>query len=59
MTEPGEEQLYVLALVAGIGIAPEYRQGVLRNLDVLMAQARLLFDPPLAPEAEPAPVFNP
>lgn len=54
-----EEQLRALEVVAGIEIAPEHRPGVTRNLDVLMAQAALLFDPPLDPVVEPAPVFNP
>jgi hypothetical protein len=54
-----EEQLQALEAVAGIEIAPEYRSGVIRNLEVLMAQASLLFDQPLEAEVEPATVFNP
>jgi hypothetical protein len=54
-----EEQLQALEAVAGLTIAPEFRPGVIRNLETLTAQAGLLFDPPLDPHVEPAPVYNP
>lgn len=54
-----EEQLLVLAKVAGIDIAPPYRLGVMRNFGTLMEQAALLFEHPVDPWVEPAPVFRP
>lgn len=53
-----EEQLHVLSKAAGIEIEPDHAPGVIRNLETLMAQAALLFDPPVDVLLEPAPVFR-
>lgn len=54
-----EEQLRVLSELAGIEISPAHIPGVLANLETLIAQAALLFEPPVDSYVEPAPVFNP
>lgn len=54
----GEEMLLRLAEFAGIEIAPEYRAGVIRNLQILAAQAALLAEAPVDQRIEPAPVFR-
>ena len=54
-----EEALTLLATLSGLEIAPDHVPGVIRNLHILLDQARLLFDPPLPAEAEPAPVLRP
>jgi len=54
-----EEKLRHLAEIAGIEIAPGHVPGVIRNLEVLLAQAELLFEEPLDPLVEPAPVLRP
>ena len=59
ITTISEIELQVLVKLAGISIAPEYVEGVKQNLEALMTQAALLFDPPVDPLVEPAPVFNP
>lgn len=46
------------ARMAGLEIDPAFLPGVVRNLDILLAQAALLMSPPLEPEVEPAPVFR-
>lgn len=54
-----EEKLHHLAEIAGIKIAPGHVPGVIRNLEVLLEQAELLFEEPLDAPIEPAPVFRP
>ena len=54
-----EQQVGLLAALAGIEIAPEHLPGVIRNLGALQAQAALLLDRLLDPSVEPAPVFRP
>ncbi|MBV1688486.1 DUF4089 domain-containing protein [Novosphingobium sp. G106] len=53
-----EDTLIGLAGFAGIEIAPEYRAGVIRNLEILAAQAALLAAAPVDQRVEPAPVFR-
>ncbi len=53
-----EDQVQVLASMAGLKIDPAYIPGVLRNLDVLLAQAAVLGEAPLDPLVEPAPVYR-
>jgi hypothetical protein len=57
---PSEVARYVddVAPLLGLPIPPECREGVARNLAVLLAAGALLGDFPLG-EAETAPVFNP
>lgn len=53
------EQFTLLAGMAGLEIDPAYQSGVSRNLEILLEQAALLFDPPINPLVEPAPVYRP
>jgi Asp-tRNA(Asn)/Glu-tRNA(Gln) amidotransferase C subunit len=54
-----EDQVLVLAALAEIEITPGQMPGVIQNLETVLAQAALLFDPPIDPLLEPAPVFVP
>ena len=45
--------------MAGLTIDPAYLPTVTRNLEILMDQAALLFDPAIDPLVEPAPVYRP
>lgn len=54
-----ENDVQILAHMAGLKIDPAYIPGVLRNLDVLREQAKLLGDAPVEALVEPAPVFRP
>jgi hypothetical protein len=54
-----EEQIAVLAHMAGLKIDPAYIPGVLRNLEIVLAQGKVLAQAPLGPLVEPAPVFHP
>ncbi len=54
-----EDQVLLLAALAGIAITPGQMPGVIQNLETVLAQAALLFDPPIDPLLEPAPVFVP
>jgi hypothetical protein len=54
-----EDHVRALACVARIEIAPGHMPGVIRNLEALLAQAALLFDPPVGALVEPAPVYHP
>lgn len=49
----------VLAQVAGLMIHSDHLPGVTRNLEILFGQAALLFEAPLDPLVEPAPVYRP
>lgn len=63
MTDPslavGEERVQALAFLAGLRIAPSHLPGVVRNLAILMDQARILGEVAVAAEVEPAAVFHP
>lgn len=48
-----------LAGMAGLEIDPAHMPGVANNLEIVLAQAALLFDPPIDPLVEPAPVYRP
>lgn len=54
-----EQQVEMLAQVAGLTIDPAHLPGVVRNLSILMEQAALFLDPPIDPLVEPAPVYVP
>ena len=54
-----DDDVMRLARMAGLTIDPAHLPGVVRNLDILMAQAGLLMSPPIDPLVEPAPVFRP
>ncbi|MDB5687484.1 MAG: hypothetical protein JWR77_2073 [Rhizorhabdus sp.] len=54
-----EDDVIGLARMAGLAIDPAYLAGVTGNLRNLLDQAALLFDPPIDPLVEPAPVFHP
>ncbi|HEX7823148.1 MAG TPA: DUF4089 domain-containing protein [Sphingobium sp.] len=54
-----EQDIGLLARMAGLVIDPAHLPGVARNLDMLLEQAALLFDPPIDPLVEPAPVYRP
>lgn len=54
-----DDDVMRLARMAGLTIDPAHLPGVVRNLDILMAQAGLLMSPPIEPLVEPAPVFRP
>jgi len=53
------EDIDRLAALAGIRIDPAFVAGVAQAMETLLAQGRLLTDPPLAAEIEPAAVFRP
>lgn len=53
------EEVDLLARMAGLSIDPAFLPGVARNLDILLDQAALLFDPAVDPLVEPAPVYRP
>lgn len=59
MIPPTEEQVRILSDLAGIKIAPEHLPGVTRNLEIVLAQAALLFEPPIDLLVEPATTFSP
>jgi len=52
-----EEEVEVLARLAGLSIDPAHLPGVVMNLGVLKGQAALLFDQPISALIEPAPVY--
>jgi hypothetical protein len=54
-----EDQVRALARLQKIEIAPGHMPGVIRNLEALLGQAALLYDPPLQATVEPAPVYHP
>jgi hypothetical protein len=54
----GEEDVLMLAKMAGLEIDPAYLPGVTANLRTLLDQTALLVTPPLAPEIEPAAVYR-
>jgi hypothetical protein len=49
-----ENEVELLAKMAGLKIDPAYLQGVTDNLRTLLGQGALLMSPPIAPEVEPA-----
>jgi hypothetical protein len=53
------EDVALLARMAGSHIDPAFLAGVARNLGILFEQAALLYDPPIDPLVEPAPVYRP
>lgn len=53
------DDVRLLAEMAGLKIDPAYLPGVIRNLDIILAQAAVLAQAPLDPLVEPAPVFHP
>jgi hypothetical protein len=53
------DEVTLLARMAGLVIDPAHLPGVARNLDLLLDQAALLFDPPIDVLVEPAPVYRP
>ncbi|CAN5134108.1 hypothetical protein BH10PSE13_BH10PSE13_11860 [soil metagenome] len=53
------DEVNLLARMAGLVIDPAHLPGVARNLDLLLAQTDLLFDPPVDPLVESAPVYRP
>jgi len=52
------ETVRQLARLSGLTLEPDHVPGVIAALDTLLGQAALLFDPPLDPMVEPAPVFR-
>lgn len=54
----GEQDVLILAGVAGLDINPAHLPGVINNLRVLLEQAALLMTPPIAAEIEPAAIFR-
>ncbi len=54
-----QDQVRLLASLAGIEITPGQIPGVIGNLEIVLGQAALLFDPAIDPLLEPAPVFTP
>lgn len=54
-----EEQASILAEIAGLPISPSHMGGVVRNLELLLAQAALIADPALDPYVEPAVSLRP
>ena len=47
-----------LSALAGVEIDPAFVPGVTKALETLLAQGRLLTDPPLAAAIEPAAIFR-
>jgi Asp-tRNA(Asn)/Glu-tRNA(Gln) amidotransferase C subunit len=54
-----EDQVRLLATLAGMEITPGQMPGVIGSLETVLGQAALLFEPPMSPLIEPAPVFVP
>lgn len=54
-----EQDLAVLAKMAGLAIDPAHAPGVTRNLAILFDQAALLGQAPVGQLVEPAPVYRP
>ncbi len=54
-----EDEVKLLARMAGLAIDPAHLPGVARNLEILLDQAALLEGQPLLAVIEPAPVFRP
>ena len=59
--QPFDPETYVDAAAALIGlpIDPEYRSGVILNLERIAEMAALVMEFPLPDDAEPVPVFRP
>lgn len=53
-----EEDVAILAAMAGLTIDPAHVPGVIRNLEVLQRQAAVLAQARIDPAVEPAPVFH-
>jgi Protein of unknown function (DUF4089) len=49
----------IAAALIGLPIDPEYRSGVIFNLERIARMAALVMEFPLSYDAEPAPVFRP
>ena len=58
LPEP-EALIDAMASVLRLTIEPDYRPGIVLNLEITAAYAALLFERPLGDHAEPAPVFRP
>lgn len=54
-----EALIDAVAPVLQLEIAPEYRPGIVTNLEAMARFAALVLDFPLDDHAEPAPVFRP
>ena len=54
-----EAVLDALARLLELDIAPEYRAGIVANLDITARLAALVLEFPLGDHAEPAAVFHP
>jgi hypothetical protein len=59
MAAVDEGAVAALARVVDLDIPPQYLAGVAENLERLLAEARLVMEFELQPEAGPAPVFRP
>ena len=53
-----EDDLAVLAAMAGLTIDPAHAPGVIRNLAILQREAAVLAQARIDPWVEPAPVFR-
>ncbi len=53
-----EAVIDAMAPLLGLDVKPEYRPGIVTNLEVTVRFAKLLLDIPIHDEAEPAPVFR-
>lgn len=53
-----EDEVIVMARMAGLAINPAHLAEVARNLEMLFAQAGLLGEQPIPAVIEPAPVFR-
>lgn len=54
-----EEQVQVLAQLAGLRIAPEHMPGVIRSLGILLGEAQVLGQISIVAAIEPAAVYRP
>jgi len=54
-----QDDVTLLASMAGLAIDPAHLPGVVRNLEILEEQTALLFEEPLDPLVEPATVYRP
>lgn len=61
MTDPATIAAYVdhAAPLVGLALTPEQREGVIQNLGVTLAVARLVMEFPLPDDIDAAPVFQP
>lgn len=54
-----EHHVDAASRLVGLRLDPAHRPGVVRNMRLIASMAALVLEPPLGPEDEPAPVYEP